>query len=208
MKTKAYLVGCACAALLVLITLISASARSAFNTYPQVLIILACVLVLLMILVRRRPTLAFGTLGLAVGALLSLALAQKMPRVGEHRHALAPAASSVAEADAVAVDQRTRFDVVLLFSKDTSGPTLEQFIQSILKQVHVQSCVHKLPCVARLLRLSQIGPAQNEVVAFDLMADTPQFERVALISAAQQHLLKPALFQSTSALAAAQTTGL
>ena len=208
MRARACLVGLSCAVLLVAITWLSASVQCTLTAYAIGISAIAAVFVALMILLRRKPLPACSALGLAVGTLLSLALAHQLPHGTGRRHAVAPSTSSVALSEVMSVDQDTRFDVVLVFPEQTSALALEDFIQRILKRVHVQSCVHELPCLARLLRLSQLGPARSEVIAFDLMGDTPQFERAALLSAAQRHALKPALFYSTSALAAARISSL
>lgn len=207
MKSMHYFIGVVCAGLAVAITLLSAATQTLLNTHAMVVMILVATLIASLILVRGKSGVAFGALGLAAGALVSLGLAQEM-RHRQHRDSPVPAAYTVPQSDATRLDQHTRFEVVLLFPEDTSSLALEQFIHLTLKRVHVQACVQKLPCVARLLRLSQLGAARAEIIAFDLMGDTPQFERVALLSAAQLHPLKPALFYSTSALAAAQTSTL
>ena len=207
MKSVHYFIGVICAGLAVAITLFSAATQTLLNTHAMVVMILVATLIASLILLRAKSGVAFGALGLAVGALVSLGLAQEMQH-RQQRDSPAPAAYTVAQTDAMRLDQHTRFEVVLVFPEATSSLALEQFIHLTLKRVHVQACVHKLPCLARLLRLSQLGAARAEVIAFDLMGDTPQFERVALISAAQHHPLKPALFYSTSALAATQTNSL
>lgn len=207
MKTLQLLVGLSTGLLLVAISALSATARAAINDHAFAVITGVCILIALIILLSRKlPIVASSALGVAVGALLSMAMAQqwqhRTTEVAQHQHKPTLQAPS----DAVSVDQSTRFDVVLVFPQGTSSFDLEAFIQTTLKRVHVQACVHNLPCIARLLRISELGPARSEVIAFDLMGDTPQFERAALLSTAQQHRLKPALFRSTSALNAVQVS--
>jgi len=206
MKAMRPLVALSSALLLVAISALSAPTRAALNGGTFAVVAGVCVSIALMILLRhKQPLIASSVLGLAVGALLSMAMAQQWrDRTPEHAHNPHLRPTPPALSDAVSVDQGTRFDVVLIFPQGTPALDLEMFMQTTLKRVHVQACVHNLPCIARLLRLSELGPARSEVIAFDLMGDTPQFERVALLSAAQHHRLKPLLFYSTSALAAVQ----
>jgi hypothetical protein len=200
MKTAGHwLISLGVAALIVLSANLHAEGHAMIIARFSWIICFVIAMVALMMLTRRRQKLAHAFLGVATGGLLSLGMAH---------HAIGDASSGVTNeanyrASAKTVDQNTRFDVVLLFPKGTSTIALEAFIQSTLKRVHVQACVHGLPCIARLLRLSEVGPLRKEIIAFDFMGDVPQFERAALLSQSTQHPLKPTLIESSSATDAA-----
>jgi hypothetical protein len=99
----------------------------------------------------------------------------------------------------VGVDQNTRFDFVVTFARDVSKTDIETFLNQVIRRVHTQGCVRNLPCIARLLRLFEIGPKRIQVIAFDVMPDISLAERAALTAAIRSHPLSPGVHFSMSA---------
>ena len=83
-----------------------------------------------------------------------------------------------------AVGADSRFGHVAVFAAGTSGAAIEQWRRDVLARTHAQACAGGRPCLQRSLRLSAVGAAAAEVLAFDLAAETPDAERDALLAAA------------------------
>ncbi len=97
-----------------------------------------------------------------------------------------------ASADAVGVT--TRFDYVAKFPVGTTPAQIEAWRGQVLGQPHKQACMGGRPCVARMMRLALAGSGGREVIAFDLMPDVSQVERIAIAAAAVTELSGTALF--------------
>lgn len=96
----------------------------------------------------------------------------------------APVRDADATAARHAIGPGTRFDHVAVFSPGTPAAAIEGWRQTVLAHAHVQACATGRACLVRALRLSALGAAGAEVLAFDLAADTPPTERHALLAAA------------------------
>jgi len=77
----------------------------------------------------------------------------------------------------------SRFGYVAVFAPGTPGVAIEQWRRQVLARTHDLGCDGR-PCPQRTLRLSSLGPARAEALAFDLAATTPAAERAALLAAA------------------------
>lgn len=93
-------------------------------------------------------------------------------------------ASIAAQPARHATGPATRFEHVAVFAPGTSSVAIEEWRRQVLARVHVLACAGERPCLRRALRLSSLGPARAEVLAFDLDADAPAAERAALFAAA------------------------
>ncbi len=80
-----------------------------------------------------------------------------------------------------AIGPATRFDHVAVFPAGTPAAAIEQWRRTVLAPVHAQACASGRSCLLRALRLSALGTAHAEVLAFDLAADTPPVERSSLL---------------------------
>lgn len=123
---------------------------------------------------------------------------------GEHAHEHAhehvvPAADTPRNA----VGPATRFDQVAVFDAGTPSAAIEVWRAQVLAQPHVAACLRGHACVQRVLRLSGIGPARAEVIAFDLDASISDAERAALLEAAATATPQARLHARTSPLQAA-----
>lgn len=117
---------------------------------------------------RLRPRrLALASAGLALVAAYGFAGALSTPAAG--RQTIGP---------------DSRFEHVAVFVAGTPATAIEQWRQQVLATTHAQPCTGGRPCLARALRLSSLGAAKAEVLAFDLAADAPSAERDALLTAA------------------------
>jgi hypothetical protein len=217
------------AALLCALLLHPALAAWMLSHQRGVLFSVACAGVAAVLLRRKARAFSAFFAFLGAGILLMLALAQQravvsaasvapntagppgltgptgpfvQPSVGPNMHADAPIPSPVAPGQKQSVDAinaDTRFGYVLMFAQDTPVAEIEAFRESVLKKVHLMPCVRGLSCVARLLRLFEVGSKREQVLAFDLMQDTPMAERAALLGAIGAHPLKPGVYTGTSA---------
>jgi hypothetical protein len=197
------------AALLCALLLHPALAAWALAHQPGVLFSVACAGVVAVMLRRKARSLGVFSAFLGAGILLMLALAQQ--RAVSRAIGVAPNATARADApmnspaapgqkqSVDAINAETRFGYVLMFAQDTPVAQIEAFRENVLKKVHVMPCVRGLSCVARLLRLFEIGPERAQILAFDLMQDTPMAERAALLGAISAHPLKPGVYINTSA---------
>jgi hypothetical protein len=208
------------AALLCVLLLDPALAAWMLTHQPGVLFSVACAGVLAVLLRRKARVFSAFFAFLGGGVLLMLALAQQravitaarvapsttgpsvLPSVGPTTHADAPIPSPVATEQKQSVDAinaDTRFGYVLMFAQDTPVAEIEAFRENVLKKVHLMPCLRGLSCVARLLRLFEVGSKREQVLAFDLMQDTPMAERAALLGAIGAHPLNPGVYTDTSA---------
>jgi hypothetical protein len=122
---------------------------------------------------------------------------------GHQRVVAAPSASQILQrVSETGVDQTTRFDFVVTFEHGVPKAEIEAFLDQVIRRVHVQGCVRNLPCIARMLRLFEIGAKRKQVIAFDVMPDITLAERAALTTAIQINPLSPGVHFSMSALQA------
>ena len=104
----------------------------------------------------------------------------------------------------VAIGSSTPFDQIAVFAAGTPAAAIEGWRASVLGRVHSEPCQRALPCVRRMLRLSGIGPAHAELIAFDLDPATPVAERAAIaLAIADTHWPQASLHASTTPLHAA-----
>ena len=92
----------------------------------------------------------------------------------------------------------SRFGHVAVFAAGTSGAAIEQWRRDVLAQTHAQACAGDRPCLQRSLRLSAVGAAAVEVLAFDLAAETSAAERDALLAAAARAVPRAHLRRDTT----------
>ncbi|MEP7098614.1 MAG: hypothetical protein ABI748_13210 [Dokdonella sp.] len=83
----------------------------------------------------------------------------------------------------VVIGSSTTFDQIAVFAAGTPVAAIEAWRATVLGRVHKEPCQREMPCVRRLLRLSRIGPAHAELIAFDLDPATPVAERAAIVVA-------------------------
>lgn len=109
---------------------------------------------------------------------------------------IAALAAICPQALAETVGINTRFDYVAKFPSGTSPAQIEQWRGNVLGQAQKRACVGGRACVARMLRLALPGSPVTEVIAFDLLPDTPDTERAAITAAAIASLPGTTLFTS------------
>jgi hypothetical protein len=212
---------------------VSSGPRPWLAAHLHVTLALLGLCALLMVLGRKRADVRVGAFLSGVGMLGVLAFAPStqnpvvigsmvtaprlVPLTPDNAHPHQSAAGHAAHSNAASVpvaapvmrdnvDADTVFQFVLLFPAGTSAQAIEQLRANVLKRVYVQACVRNLPCVSRLLRLSELGAAKHEALTFDLMAETPMFERAALMAALKSHPLKPGVYERMSARQASTIT--
>lgn len=104
------------------------------------------------------------------------------------------AISPQAIADTVGIN--TRFDYVAKFPASANPAQIEEWRSNVLGRPQKHACVGGRACIARMMRLALPGLPVKEVIAFDLMPDTPDNERTAITAAALSFLPGTTLFTS------------
>lgn len=139
----------------------------------------------------RRPALAAIPFALALIAATGLL-------IGASDDGVRPAAAA-----RHAVGAGSRFGHIAVFTAGTSAAAIEQWRRDVLARTHATACNGGRPCLQRTLRLSAVGAARAEILAFDLAAETPPAEHDALLAAVARATPRAQLHHDTTPLRAA-----